>query len=190
MAFVFDINELDLGELEDFAEATGIDPMQLQDGWQPTLKAVRAPDRLVEFLALIRAFWIGYRESVSFHPHAELERRIQFTPRPHDLGEQAAALAGLILDDGHERDPVLILHARRRRAPHDVEHRRMDVDRVSEVRRLATRIDDERAVDHERHLRAAAVDVALAVQESRGQGVDDRAVVAAHDHHRFQELGG
>ena len=42
MAFVFDINELDLGELEDFAEATGIDPMQLQDGWQPTLKAVRA----------------------------------------------------------------------------------------------------------------------------------------------------
>ncbi len=40
-----------------------------------TLKAVRAPDRLVEFLALIRAFWIGYRESVSFHPHAELERR-------------------------------------------------------------------------------------------------------------------
>ncbi len=42
MAFVFDINELDLGELEDFAAATGIDPMQLQDGWQPTLKAVRA----------------------------------------------------------------------------------------------------------------------------------------------------
>ena len=42
MALVFDINELDLGELEDFAEATGIDPMQLQDGWQPTLKAVRA----------------------------------------------------------------------------------------------------------------------------------------------------
>ena len=24
------------------SEATGIDPMQLQDGWQPTLKAVRA----------------------------------------------------------------------------------------------------------------------------------------------------
>lgn len=42
MAFVFDINELDLGELEDFAEATGIDPMALTDGWQPTLKAVRA----------------------------------------------------------------------------------------------------------------------------------------------------
>ncbi|HMM41887.1 MAG TPA: hypothetical protein PKA95_08295 [Thermomicrobiales bacterium] len=41
MAFVFDINDLDLGELKDFAEATGIDPMQLQDGWQPTLKAVR-----------------------------------------------------------------------------------------------------------------------------------------------------
>ncbi len=42
MAFVFDINELDLGELEDFAEATGIDPLTLTDGWQPTLKAVRA----------------------------------------------------------------------------------------------------------------------------------------------------
>ncbi len=42
MAFVFDINELDLGELEDFAEATGIDPLSLTDGWKPTLKAVRA----------------------------------------------------------------------------------------------------------------------------------------------------
>ena len=42
MAFVFDINELDLGELEDLADAAGIDPLALNDGWQPDLKAVRA----------------------------------------------------------------------------------------------------------------------------------------------------
>lgn len=42
MAFVFDINELDLRELEDFADATGLDPMEIKDGWQPTLRAVRA----------------------------------------------------------------------------------------------------------------------------------------------------
>ncbi len=40
-----------------------------------TLKAVRAPDRLAEFLALMRAFWRGYCECVSFQPHADLERR-------------------------------------------------------------------------------------------------------------------
>lgn len=39
---MFDINALDLGELEAFAEATGIGPMQLQDGWRPPLKAVMA----------------------------------------------------------------------------------------------------------------------------------------------------
>ena len=42
MAFVFDINELDLGELEDLADAAGIDPLALNEGWQPDLKAVRA----------------------------------------------------------------------------------------------------------------------------------------------------
>ena len=40
-----------------------------------TLKAVRAPDRLTAFLALMQAFWHGYCESVTFQSHADLERR-------------------------------------------------------------------------------------------------------------------
>jgi aminoglycoside phosphotransferase (APT) family kinase protein len=40
-----------------------------------TLKAVRAPERGAEFVALMRRFWRGYCDEVTFAPHRELERR-------------------------------------------------------------------------------------------------------------------
>jgi 5-methylthioribose kinase len=40
-----------------------------------TLKAVRAPDRAADFVALMSAFWGGYCHEVQFRPHTELERR-------------------------------------------------------------------------------------------------------------------
>jgi 5-methylthioribose kinase len=40
-----------------------------------TLKAIRAPEQRGNFFALMRAFWQGYCQRVSFRPHAELERR-------------------------------------------------------------------------------------------------------------------
>lgn len=40
-----------------------------------TLKAVRAPDRRMEWVALMRGFWQAYCREVRFRPHAELERR-------------------------------------------------------------------------------------------------------------------
>ncbi len=40
-----------------------------------TLKALRAADRWTAFLSLMQAFWHGYRESVTFQPHDDLERR-------------------------------------------------------------------------------------------------------------------
>jgi 5-methylthioribose kinase len=40
-----------------------------------TLKAVRAPDRRKEFLALMSGFWTAYSQTVTFRPHRELERR-------------------------------------------------------------------------------------------------------------------
>jgi len=40
-----------------------------------TLKAVRAPERGAELVALMRNFWNSYREEVTFAPHRDLEKR-------------------------------------------------------------------------------------------------------------------
>lgn len=40
-----------------------------------TLKAVRAPERAADIVALTHAFWGGYCHEVTFRPHLELERR-------------------------------------------------------------------------------------------------------------------
>jgi 5-methylthioribose kinase len=40
-----------------------------------TLKAVRAPERGAEFVALMRSFWQGYCQEVTFAPHRDLEKR-------------------------------------------------------------------------------------------------------------------
>jgi 5-methylthioribose kinase len=40
-----------------------------------TLKAVRSPERSGEFAALLRAFWQGYCDRISFCSHRELEER-------------------------------------------------------------------------------------------------------------------
>ncbi len=40
-----------------------------------TLKAMRAPERRGEFIALMREFWHGYSQAITFRAHAELERR-------------------------------------------------------------------------------------------------------------------
>ena len=40
-----------------------------------TLKAVRAPDRRKEFLALMSGFWTAYCQTVTFRPRLELEQR-------------------------------------------------------------------------------------------------------------------
>ncbi|MBI3823225.1 MAG: phosphotransferase [Planctomycetes bacterium] len=39
------------------------------------LKAVRADARCADFITLMRSVWNGYRDSVTFLPHADLERR-------------------------------------------------------------------------------------------------------------------
>lgn len=40
-----------------------------------TLKAIRTSERCADFCALMRAFWQGYCQAVTFRPHADLERR-------------------------------------------------------------------------------------------------------------------
>jgi 5-methylthioribose kinase len=40
-----------------------------------TLKAVRSPERSGDLTALMRMFWRGYCQEVTFRPHVELERR-------------------------------------------------------------------------------------------------------------------